>query len=126
MGYWHVMEKIGTGFYSTVYRVEDHKGNSFAMKVFKYSKNIEKDFKREIDAYHHCPNHLNLRQVFDYKEGEWIIFEYCNNRLLNVVEEHAKMKTQIPIPMICKKKRKEKKRKEKKKEGKKIENNNLK
>ena len=93
------IEKIGTGTFSTVYKVRHKEKNIiFAMKIIekKAGPEQEKQIKREIDNLikcYHWEDNYNTLKLFDYfeiKEKYILIFNYCEKNLEEYVQENYK------------------------------------
>mgnify|MGYP002626032512 CR=1 FL=1 len=93
------IEKIGTGTFSTVYKVRHKEQNiMFAMKIIekKAGPEQEKQIKREIDNLikcYHWEDNYNTLKLFDYfemKEKYILIFNYCEKNLEEYVKENYK------------------------------------
>ena len=105
------LEKIGTGQFSTVYKVKDIKnGNIYAMKVIEKRPENEKEeqkkqIKREInnlEKCYHWENNYNTVKLFNYfetKEQYILIFNYCDTTLENYINENYPNK-KMPLEKI--------------------------
>ena len=94
-----IIEKIGRGTFSTVYKVRHKKHNEiYAMKVIEKrpgegEKEQTKQIKREIDnllkCYHWEKNYntVKLFNFFDTKDQYVLIFNYCDTTLEEYVKE---------------------------------------
>ena len=94
------IEKVGTGQFSTVYKVRHKKtGDIFAMKVIeKRPENQQKEqlkqIKREIENLKRCyhwENNYNTVKLFNFFENNEqyiLVFNYCDTTLENYVDEH--------------------------------------
>ena len=94
------IEKVGTGQFSTVYKVRHKKtGDIFAMKVIeKRPENQQKEqlkqIKREIENLKRCyhwENNYNTVKLFNFFENNEqyiLVFNYCDTTLEKFVDEH--------------------------------------
>ena len=94
------LEKVGTGQFSTVYKVRHKKtGDIFAMKVIeKRPENQQKEqlkqIKREIENLKRCyhwENNYNTVKLFNFFENNEqyiLVFNYCDTTLEKFVDEH--------------------------------------
>ena len=94
-----IIEKIGTGQFSTVHKVKNLKnGNIYAMKVIEKRPESEteeqkKQIKREINnlikCYHWTKNYntVHLFANFETKDQYILIFNYCDSTLEKYINE---------------------------------------
>ena len=106
-----IIEKIGTGQFSTVYKVKDKQfEHIYAMKVIEKRPENEKEeqkkqIKREIDnlikCYHWKKNYntVFLYRYFETKEQYILIFNYCDTTLENYINENYPNK-RMPLEEI--------------------------
>jgi len=105
---YEILEKIGAGRFSIVYKVRLKKDNiMLAMKIIekKAGPEQEKQIKREIDnlikCYHWEDNYntLKLFEYFETKEKYILVFNYCEKNLEEYIKENYKDK-KMPIDEI--------------------------
>ena len=105
------LEKIGTGQFSTVYKVRSKKHNDiYAMKVIEKRPESQKDeqkkqIRREIDnlikCYHWQKNYntVKLFNFFENNEQYILIFNYCDTTLEKYIEQYYPNK-KMPLDKI--------------------------
>ena len=105
------LEKIGTGQFSTVYKVKNKKnGDIYALKVIEKRPESEKEtqkkqIQREIDnlikCYHWQKNYntVKLFNFFETKEQYMLLFNYCDITLEKYINENYKNK-KMPLDKI--------------------------
>lgn len=105
------LEKIGTGQFSTVYKVKNKKnGDIYALKVIEKRPESEKEtqkkqIQREIDnlikCYHWQKNYntVKLFNFFETKEQYMLLFNYCDITLEKYIDENYKNK-KMPLDKI--------------------------
>ena len=108
---YEILEKIGRGQFSTVYKVKNKNGNDiYAMKVIE--KRLEsqketqiKELNREIQNLikcYHWENNYNTVKLFNYfetKEQYILIFNYCDTTLEKYIDENYPDK-KMPLETI--------------------------
>ena len=107
------INKIGTGQFSTVYKVRHKKsGDIFAMKVIEkrpenQQKEQQKQVKREIENLkkcYHWENNYNTVKLFNFFENNEqyiLVFNYCDTTLEKYVDENYPNKI-MPLAHIKK------------------------
>ena len=105
------IEKIGTGQFSTVFKVKHKKtGNIYAMKAIEKrpeseKKEQKKQIKREIDNLFKCyqwEKNYNTVKLFDYFETDEqyiLIMNYCDTTLEKFIDENYPDK-KMPLDKI--------------------------
>jgi len=106
-----IIEKIGTGQFSTVHKVKNLKnGNIYAMKVIekrpeseteKQKKEIKREINNLIKCYHWKNNYntVHLFANFETKDQYKLIFNYCDTTLEKYINEKYPNK-RMPIDKI--------------------------
>lgn len=90
------LAKIGEGSYGTVYRCRNKDTNAIvAIKKFNETDDdaqIKKIAMREIKMLKQLKHHnlVNLLEVFKNKRKLHLVFEYCDQTVLNELEKHHK------------------------------------
>ena len=80
-----MLQELGTGAFSTVYKAESGDGEIFAIKIVPKS-NLANDedcdrFQRELDsmAYLRHPNIVQLHDFFSDSDNFYLVLDYCAN-----------------------------------------------
>ena len=106
-----ILEKIGEGAYGIVYKCKNIQTNELvAIKKFldEYEKLPKKEINREIFTLQICKheNIVKLLEAFVNKGYLYLVFEYAENNLLQLIEEKPKVINQELIRsftyQICK------------------------
>ena len=92
---YQVIEVIGEGAYGIVYKCKDRETDEIvAIKKFKeeYEKLPKKEIKRELFALQTLKqeNIVKFNEAFLNKDHIYLVFEYCEKNLLQLIEEYPK------------------------------------
>ena len=89
---YEVLGVVGEGAYGIVYKCKNREtGKYVAIKKFKETEDelVQKTMKRELKMLQQLkhPNIVEFQESFTYKGNLFLVFEYCEKNLLEVLEE---------------------------------------
>ena len=89
---YEVLGVVGEGAYGIVYKCKNKETNKYvAIKKFKETEDelVQKTMKRELKMLQQLkhPNIVEFQESFTHKGNLFLVFEYCEKNLLEVLEE---------------------------------------